>query len=57
MGARVLRVLLADDHPVYREGLQKLLEAERGFTVVGAAADGLEAVELSRTRAPHQCAP
>lgn len=47
-----VRVLLADDHPVFREGLQKLLEAERGFTVVGAAADGIEALELARKLSP-----
>jgi two-component system response regulator NreC len=39
------RVLLADDHPMFREGLKTLLEDE-GFEVVGEASDGLEAVQL-----------
>jgi NarL family two-component system response regulator YdfI len=41
-----VRVLIADDHEVVREGLRMILEAEEGFTVVGEASDGLEAVEL-----------
>jgi two-component system response regulator NreC len=42
----VATVVLADDHPVVRQGLRKLLEAEPGITVVGEAADGIRAVEL-----------
>jgi len=37
-------ILLADDHQIVRQGLRALLEAERGFQVVGEAGDGLEAV-------------
>jgi DNA-binding NarL/FixJ family response regulator len=44
----MLRVLLADDHPVVREGLRALLEGH-GLTVVGEASNGREAVELART--------
>ena len=40
-----LRVVLADDHAVVREGLKSLIEAEPGMTVVGEAADGLAACE------------
>jgi len=40
-----LRVLIADDHEVVREGLRMILEAEDGFAVVGEAADGVQAVE------------
>ncbi len=42
-----IQVLIADDHPVFRDGLASLLEPENDFTVVGRAADGLEAVELA----------
>ena len=42
-----MRVLLADDHGIVRRGLRSLLETEPGITVVGEAADGLEALRLS----------
>lgn len=42
---RQIRVLIADDHPIFREGLRRLLEAEREFVVVGEAKDGFEAVQ------------
>lgn len=41
-----IRVLIVDDHTVVRDGLNALLSAEPGFEVVGAAADGIEAVAL-----------
>jgi len=42
-GAGRLRILIADDHRIFRDGLRKLLEAEKDFEVVGEAADGEEA--------------
>jgi len=39
-------VLIADDHPIFRDGLKRLLEAEAGFVVVGEAPDGERALEL-----------
>jgi two-component system, NarL family, response regulator NreC len=39
-------ILLADDHPIVRQGMRRLLEAESDLTVVGEAADGLETVQL-----------
>jgi DNA-binding NarL/FixJ family response regulator len=42
-----IRVLLVDDHPVYRDGLAALLRSIDGIDVVGTAADGLEAVALA----------
>ena len=36
------RVVIADDHPVFRRGLKALLDGEDGLSVVGEAADGLE---------------
>jgi DNA-binding NarL/FixJ family response regulator len=40
----VLRLMIVDDHPVVREGLRGMLEADPGITVVGEAASGDEAV-------------
>jgi DNA-binding NarL/FixJ family response regulator len=42
-----IRLLLAEDHPVVREGLERLLANEPEIELVGAAADGREAVELA----------
>ncbi|MGE5373977.1 MAG: response regulator [Bacteroidota bacterium] len=39
-------VLLADDHPIVRQGLRRLLEGESNLRVVGEASNGLEAVQL-----------
>ncbi|WP_437751882.1 response regulator [Sorangium sp. So ce1389] len=40
-----LRILLVDDHPIVRDGLKALIDAQPDMTVVGEAADGLSAVE------------
>ncbi|MBI4933470.1 MAG: response regulator transcription factor [Actinobacteria bacterium] len=47
-----IRLVIADDHPVYRDGLARLLSAIGGFDVVGVAADGAEAVEIAASLAP-----
>jgi DNA-binding NarL/FixJ family response regulator len=47
-----LRLVVADDHPVYRDGLAMLLGSVPGLTVVGTAADGAEAVALAREEQP-----
>ncbi len=39
-------IVLADDHPIVRQGVRGLLESEPGFEVVGEAGDGREAVEV-----------
>jgi len=41
-----IRILIADDHSIFRDGVRKLLEAEGGFTVVGEATNGSEALDL-----------
>ncbi|MFE6226977.1 response regulator [Streptomyces sp. NPDC057854] len=43
----MIRLLLADDHPVVRAGLRAVLDTEPGFTVVGEAATAERAVELA----------
>ncbi len=49
---RTIRVLLADDHQMLRQGLRALIEKEDGMSVVAEAEDGREAVELSRELEP-----
>jgi two-component system, NarL family, nitrate/nitrite response regulator NarL len=46
MSSAPIRILIADDHPIFRDGLRRLLEAEAGLSVVGEAADGAEAITL-----------
>ena len=41
-----IRILVADDHLIIRQGLRLILETEEGFQMVGEAADGAEAVNL-----------
>jgi DNA-binding NarL/FixJ family response regulator len=41
----VTRILIADDHPIFRRGLRGLLESRTGWTVVAEASDGYEAIE------------
>jgi DNA-binding NarL/FixJ family response regulator len=48
-----IRVVIADDHTIFRKGLRSVLEAETEFVVVGEAADGEQAVELCRVLQPH----
>jgi DNA-binding NarL/FixJ family response regulator len=48
----VIRVLIADDHPVVRQGLRTFLGVQDDIEVVGEAVDGAEAVTLSETLAP-----
>lgn len=51
-GTKLVRILVADDHLVYRIGIRNLLGAEPGFDVIGEAPDGMQAVELYRTLQP-----
>jgi DNA-binding NarL/FixJ family response regulator len=49
---RVVRIVTADDHEIFRDGLRRLLESEPGFRVVGEAASGTEAVRLVQETTP-----
>jgi two-component system, NarL family, nitrate/nitrite response regulator NarL len=47
-----IRIVIADDHPIFRDGLRRLLEAESYLNVIGEASDGAEAVKLARQLKP-----
>src|SRR5262249_9541959 len=47
-----IRILLADDHMVMRQGLSGLLQRQEGLTIVAEANNGREALELFRTHRP-----
>ncbi|MQY30815.1 response regulator [Nocardia aurantia] len=55
MSAPRLRVLVADDQEIVRTGLVMILGAQPGIEVIGAAADGEEAVRLALERRPDVC--
>lgn len=48
-----IQILIADDHPIFRDGLKRLLESESDLRVVGEACDGIEAIELVKKLAPE----
>jgi DNA-binding NarL/FixJ family response regulator len=51
-GAARVRVVIADDHPFFRDGVSRGLTRDGRFAVVGEAGDGLEALELIRRELP-----
>lgn len=53
MTEQKVRVLIVDDHPVFRFGLRALLESQADMVVVGEAQSGEEAVRLARALRPH----
>jgi len=50
--ANKITIVIADDHPLIREGIRKILELEPGFQVVAEAENGQEAITMSRQYLP-----
>jgi DNA-binding NarL/FixJ family response regulator len=48
-----LRIVLADDHTLFRQGLRRVLEEQAGWHVIAEAGDGAEAVRLTLEHEPH----
>jgi DNA-binding NarL/FixJ family response regulator len=48
-----LRIVLADDHTLFRQGLRRVLEEQPGWQVIADASDGAAAVRLTMERLPH----
>lgn len=53
MNVKAIRVFIADDHPVYREGLRRILEAHPMLDVIGEAEDGAVALTAIRKCQPE----
>lgn len=49
----MIKILIADDHLIIRQGLRLILETENDFELVGEASDGAEAIELCKKLKPH----
>lgn len=47
------RILIADDHALFRQGLRRIMERSAGLEIVAEAADGLELISLMDRSAPH----
>jgi DNA-binding NarL/FixJ family response regulator len=47
-----VRIGIADDHQIFRDGLRRLLESEPGFEVVSEGADGMDAIRMARDAQP-----
>jgi len=52
MSSRPVRIVIADDHAIMREGVKRVLESNASYTVVGQATTGREAVRLAATLRP-----
>lgn len=48
----MIKVLIADDHPVYVQGLRMLLHSEGDFKVIGDCSNGIEVIEAARNLSP-----
>ena len=48
-----IKIVLADDHRIVREGFRALLQVQTGFEIVGETGDGLEAIRLVEQHKPH----
>lgn len=52
MGDKTIRVLLVDDHTLFRSGIRSLLQRHSGFEVIDEAGDGLEGIKRARSMKP-----
>jgi len=49
----LITLVIADDHPIFRDGIQRLLASQGDISVLGEARDGAEALELTRRTHPQ----
>lgn len=52
MGMDVYRIVLADDHPLFRQGIRKIIEEKDDLKIVGEVSDGLELLDLLKKGPP-----
>jgi two-component system nitrate/nitrite response regulator NarL len=52
MNHRPIRIVIADDHPIYRDGLRQLIERQPDFMLVGEATNGQQALDLIQETTP-----
>lgn len=52
MNLQPIKIIIADDHEVYRDGLKLMLAKEKKYMIAGEAENGLELVELAKTTSP-----
>ena len=48
-----IEIVIADDHPIVRQGLRQMIEDDRNLTIVGEAGDGETALQLIELHRPH----
>jgi len=49
----LITIVIADDHPIFRDGIQRLLASQSDISVLGEARDGLEAIDSVRNKKPQ----
>ena len=47
-----IKILIADDHPLFRQGIKQILELEKDITVIAQASNGSEAIQLAMEHKP-----
>ncbi len=52
MESKTIRIIIADDHAIFRDGLRRLLATQGDFEVIGEASDGKEAISLAQSLKP-----
>jgi DNA-binding NarL/FixJ family response regulator len=52
MSVQPIRIIIADDHEVYRDGLKLMLSKEKAYAIVGEAENGLELINLAKESSP-----